>query len=444
VVGSLLVAGGTVVTLGRRNRVLADHAVLCEGGVIRRIAPRRELAASVDQTVDARGKVVMPGFINAHTHFYSTLVRGLTKARPAAGFQEVLEHLWWRLDRALEPEDCYLSALVALIEAVRHGTTTLIDHHASPHAVRGSLAALARAVGQVGVRASLCYELSDRDGHNVAADGIAENVAFLERCARDDDPQLRALFGLHAAFTLSDATLERAAAEGRRLGAGFHIHVAEAAADQEHSLAKHGERVVERLHRLGILGRQTIAAHCVHVDEREIELLATTGTAVAHCPQSNLNNAVGVADVPALTRRGVVVGLGTDAMTENMLEELRAALWVRHLAAGNPSAGFAETLATLLANNAAIADRLWPGAGLGELREGGAADLVLIDYHAPTPLDEATFAGHLVFGLSQAVVDTTIVGGRVLMAGKQLQLDLDEAEVAARARERSRALWERF
>jgi len=443
-VGSLLIAGGTVVTLGSRNRVLPDHAVLCEDGVISRIAPRSEMAVLADAAIDARGKVVMPGFINAHTHFYSTLVRGLTKAEPATGFREVLERLWWRLDRVLEPEDCHLSALVALIEAVRHGTTTLIDHHASPHAVRGSLDALARAVTRIGLRACLCYELSDRDGERIAGDGLAENVAFLERCAREPDPNLRALFGLHAAFTLSDATLECAAAEGRRLGTGFHVHVAEAAADQEYSLREHGERVVERLHRLGVLGPTTIAAHCVHVDEREIDRLAATGTAVAHCPQSNMNNAVGVADVPAMMRRSVVVGLGTDAMTENMLEELRAALWVRHLAAADPSAGFAETLATLLANNAAIADRLWPGAGLGELREGGAADLVLIDYHPPTPLDETTFAGHLVFGLSQATVDTTIVAGDVLMAGKQLRLDLDEGEVTARARERTRALWERF
>jgi len=443
-VGSLLIAGGTVVTSGSRNRVLPDHAVLCRDGLIDRIAPSVELRVPADETLDARGKVVLPGLINAHTHFYSTLVRGLTKAEPAAAFQEVLEHLWWRLDRALEPEDCRLSALVALVDAIRHGTTTLIDHHASPHAVRGSLDALAGAVAEVGVRACLCYELSDRDGAAIAADGIAENVAFLERCAREPGPQLRGLFGLHAAFTLSDATLERAAAEAGRLGAGFHVHVAEAASDQDHSLATHGVRVVERLNRLGVLGPRTIAAHCVHVDEREAGLLAATGTAVAHCPQSNMNNAVGVADVPALARRGVLVGLGTDAMTENMLEELRAALWVRHLAAGDPSAGWSETLATLLTGNAAIADRLWPGLGLGELREGGAADLVLIDYDPPTPLDATTFAGHLVFGLSQAAVDATVVAGRVLMAGRQLRLDLDEAGLAARARERSRALWERF
>ena len=442
--GSLLVAGATVVTLGERNRVLSDHAVLCQDGLISRIAPRSELTVPADLTIDARGKVVMPGFINAHTHFYSTLVRGLTKAEPSAGFQEVLEHLWWRLDRALELEDCHLSALVALIDAVRHGTTTLIDHHASPHAVHGSLDAVARAVTLVGLRACLCYELSDRDGVRIAGQGLAENLAFLERCTREPDPHLRALLGLHAAFTLSDTTLERAAAEGRRLGTGFHIHVAEAASDQEYSLREHGVRVVDRLHRLGLLGSTTIAAHCVHVDDREMDQLAASGTAVAHCPQSNMNNAVGVADVPAMMRRGILVGLGTDAMTEDMLEELRAALWVRHLATGNPSAGFAETVATLVANNATIADRLWPGLGLGGLREGGAADLILIDYQPPTPFDEQTFPGHLVFGLSQATVDTTIVAGNVLMAGKQLRLDLDEAELTAKARERTRALWERF
>jgi cytosine/adenosine deaminase-related metal-dependent hydrolase len=172
-------------------------------------------------------------------------------------------------------------------------------------------------------------------------------------------------------------------------------------------------------------------------------LLKRTDTAVVHNPQSNMNNAVGVADVPGMLRKGVLVGLGTDAMTVNMLEEVRAALWVRHLAEKNPSVGFSETLSTLLLGNARIANRHFP-IHLGELREGSAADLVLIDYLPATPLDENTFLGHLTFGISQAVVDTTIVGGTVLMAGRRLEIDLDEAEVAAKARERARAVWERF
>ena len=441
---TLLIANGTVAALGANPRVLHGHDVLCEGGRVTRIVPHGEIAGTGVRVIDATGKVVLPGFINAHTHLYSTLVRGLGKAAPSANFQEVLEHLWWRLDRQLTLEDCRVSAEVALIEAIRHGTTTLVDHHASPHAVRGSLDVIADAVARVGVRACLCYEVSDRDGAGVAGAGIAENAAFIARCRNTPDDRLRALFGLHAAFTLSDETLERAAAAARDAGAGFHVHVAEAASDEESSVREHGVRVVERLHRFGILGPGSIAAHCVHVDAREIALLAETGTAVIHNPQSNMNNAVGVADVPAMVTKGVLVGLGTDAMTTDMLEELRAALFVRHLAAANPSAGFLETVSLLTVGNAAIAERLWPGLGLGELREGGAADLAVFDYDPPTPLDDATVLGHLVFGLSQAGVDTTIVGGKVLMAGGRLELDLDEAEVAARARERARALWERF
>jgi len=443
-VGVLLISDGTVVTLGETNRVLHGHDVLVEDGMVRRIAAHGEIAAEGARVIDARGMLVMPGFINAHMHFYSTFARGLSKAAPSRNFVEVLEHLWWRLDKALTLEDVYLSALVSLIDAVKHGTTTLIDHHASPHAARGSLDALSRAVRETGLRACLCYEVSDRDGAKIADEGLAENVEFIRACRTRHDSRLASLFGLHASFTLSESTLEKAARLGRELGTGFHVHLAEAASDQEHCLAEHGCRVVERFHRAGVLGPHTLVAHGVHLDGREVELLAASGTAVVHNPQSNMNNAVGVADVPCLLAGGVLVGLGTDAMTVDMREELRVALWVRHLAARDPSVGFVETTSLLVDGNRRIADRIWPGSGLGELREGGVADIVLLDYAPPTPLDEGSFLGHLVFGLPHAAVDTTIVGGRVLMEGKRLLLDLDESEVASRAQEHAAALWRRF
>lgn len=439
----LVIEGGIIATGGEHNRVLEDHALVIEDEFITAVAPRAAIDRAGAEVIDASGKLVLPGFINAHMHFYSTLVRGLGKAKPSASFQEVLEHLWWRLDRQLTIEDCYHSAFIAALQAIRHGTTTLIDHHASPHAVRGSLAAIARAVRETGLRASLCYELSDRDGAAVARDGIEENAAWMRECAKTPNEQLKALFGLHASFTISDSTLAEAARVGSELGAGFHVHTAEAASDQEACLREHGCRVVERFARFGILGERTICAHGVHLSEREIELLAHSRTAVVHNPQSNMNNAVGVADVPALLAAGVLVGLGTDAMTTNMLEELRAALWVRHLAARNPSVGFMETVGLLLAGNRSIASRSWK-TPLGVLAPGAAADVVLIDYHPPTPLHDETFFGHLVFGVSQSPVDTTICRGHVLMHNKKLRLDIDEARVAARARELATALWNRF
>ena len=469
---SLLIENGTVLTAGSTPAVLPNHSVLIENGYITRVAPKNQFKRSAARRIDASRKVVAPGFINAHTHFYSTFARGLTKTKPAGNFVEVLKNLWWRLDSALTTEDCYYSALIALLDAIRHGTTTLIDHHASPRAVRGSLPAIEKAVKQTGLRACLCYELSDRDGARISKEGLEENVAFIRRCRKKEDrrrraedggrdsavqgsrfkvqgskfapspqpstlnsqPTTSALFGLHAAFTLKDATLEKAAVLGQELGTGFHIHVAEAESDQQYSQQKHHLRVVERLHKFGILGSGSIAAHCVHVNRRELDLLAETQTAVVHNPQSNLNNAVGIADVVSMAKRNVLVGLGTDAMTTNMLEELRVAVWAQHLRAQDPSVGFSEVVSGLIYNNPIIAGRTF-NLPLGELREGCPADVVLIDYDPPTPLEAGNSFGHIVFGMSQAAVDTTIVGGRVLMQNKRLTLDLDEPRINARARE---------
>ncbi len=475
----LLIDHATIIAPGTPGRVLHDHALLIEAGVIKAAAPSGALRATFStspetgnshaapagalptdeafsqqatldftvpagvRSIDAAGKILMPGFINAHTHCYSTFARGLTKTVPAESFESVLNNLWWRLDKALTLEDCYWSALSALLESIRSGTTTLIDHHASPCAIRGSLEAVARAFRETGLRGGLCYELSDRDGDAAARAGLEENAAFIRACRERDNPLIRAMFGLHASFTLGDATLAAAAALGHDLGCGFHIHAAEAVVDQEHTLRHYGQRVVERLHNHGLLGPGSIAAHGVHLDEREMALLAETGTALVHNPQSNLNNAVGIADLTTLHERGVLTGLGTDAMTTRMGAEVRTALWCQHLLHRDASVGFQAATSALLVNNPRIASNLF-GLPLGEIAEGAPADLLLIDYDPPTPLTEENWLGHFFYGITEAPVDTTIVSGKVLMEERQLRLDLDEKEVQARARERAEALWKRL
>ena len=438
---TILIKNGIIVTLGEKNRVLTGHALLIEGGLIKKIAPQKNFKGRYSRVMDAAGKVVMPGFINAHMHFYSTFARGLGKAAPSRNFTEILSNLWWRLDKKLTNEDSYYSAVIPLMNAVRKGTTTLIDHHASPFAIKGSLAAIEKGVRETGLRASLCYEVSDRDGGAAAKAGLEENSEFIQRAAAAGDNTIKAMFGLHASFTLTDTTLEEAAYRGHKLGVGFHIHTAESQADQLDSEATHKLRVLERLRGFGILGKQSIAAHCVHVTDAEIEILKETGTAVVHNPQSNANNSVGIADIVKMMASGVQVGLGTDAMTVNMFEELRAALWLQHLK-HDPSQGFMEPVTALTVNNAKIANRYFKG--LGELKEGFAADVILLDYFPPTPLDASNFAGHLVFGLSQSTVDTTIAAGRVLMENKKLKLDLDEEEVSRKSSELAKKLWARF
>jgi putative selenium metabolism protein SsnA len=440
---SLLLINGLLADPASPHRVLRDHALLIEEDRIARIAPRASFASAEVKTIDAQGKLVLPGFINAHTHLYSTFACGLSGVENSRDFLGILNHLWWRLDKALTLDDCYLSALPALLAAIRSGTTTLIDHHASPMAIPGSLEALARAVGQTGLRACLCYEVSDRDGEEKTAEGIEENRSYLNNCKASPQDYLRGLFGLHASFTLSDRTLEIAADVAAGLRTGVHIHVAESTSDQEISKAKYGRTAVERLQKFNLLGPDTIAAHCVHLSDMETEILASSGTMIVHNPQSNLNNAVGIADVGRYIKRGITVGLGTDAMTPDMREELRAGVWAQRIGQKNPSAGFMELTSTLWCGNPAIATRLW-GTPVGTLREGSLADIVIFDYTPPTPVTDDSLLGHLVFGMMNGCVETTIVGGKILMENRELRIDIDEEEVMARAREAAERVWRRF
>ncbi|MBN2361823.1 MAG: putative aminohydrolase SsnA [Deltaproteobacteria bacterium] len=436
---SLLIKNATVVTLGKANQVIANGALLVEDGAIQALGPAPAVSGGADQVIDARGRVVMPGLICSHHHFYSTMARGMNPpGEPASNFVEILERLWWKVDRALQMEDVRLSALVPLCECIRNGTTTIVDHHASPSCRDGSLDVIAEATAQAGVRACLCYEVSDR---NAEGAGVEENARFAARCGKEKRDDLKALFGLHASFTCSDKTVRRCVEAAAPHGIGFHIHVAEDKADVDHCLKQHGKRVVHRLAELGLAGPNSIFVHCVHIDDSEIDRLAETRTMVAHNPESNMNNAVGAAQVLKLIERGVLVGLGTDGMASDMLAQMRCAYLLHRHAAADPRVAFCEAPGMLLGGSAEVARRIF-GLPLGELSAGGPADLIVLDYLPPTPLSADNLLGHLIFGMVDAAVDTTICRGRVLMRDKKI-LTLDEERIAAQCRERTPAMWER-
>lgn len=448
----MLITHGTLVTMGASNEVIPDGALYIDGTQIADLGPCDELEARYPEAerLSADGCLVMPGLICAHTHFYGAFARGMAlPGEPAASFSEILEKRWWRLDRALWPEDIYSSALVGLVDAIRHGTTTLIDHHASQSRIAGSLDRIAEAVDQAGVRACLCYEVTDRDGEEAARQGIRENVRFLRRARNrqlDGDDRIAATFGLHASLTLSDATLEECAELMKQLSSGCHLHVAEDKADVKDSLRKSGLRVVERLHKAGILGPSTIAAHCVHVDRLETDILLDSRTLVVHNPRSNMNNAVGTADLPWMLRIGIPVGLGNDGFSNNMFTEMTACYLVHKQAKGDPRVLPADHVVQMAwAHNARIARPFFLGLGseFGELAVGAPADIILMDYDPPTPLTTDNLPWHIVFGMDGTGVDTTIVAGRVLMRHREL-LTLDEAKIMAGARELAGKLWQRI
>jgi putative selenium metabolism protein SsnA len=444
----MLITHGLVATLGKANRVIEDGAILIKDGKIAGVGATHELQGQYSgvKELDAQGMLVLPGAICAHTHFYGAFARGMyIPGTPAANFVQILEKLWWRLDLALDHEGTRLSALVCLVDAIRHGTTTLIDHHASPNAIEGSLDVIAEAVQESGLRACLCYEVTDRNGDEGAKVGIAENVRFARRAADEQSPYLKAMFGLHAAFTVSDRTLEHCLGEAQMQRVGFHTHLAEDAADEDDSLRKYEMRIARRLLQHGVLGRGTICAHGVHLDDNELRMLAETATKLTHQPRSNMNNAVGVAPIQQALDLGVCVGLGNDGFSNDHFAEMKAAYLLHKINRRDPRVMTGDTVMRMAYQNNALIAREAGGWAepLGEIAPGAWADLALLDYRPYTPLTADNLPWQIIFGVDGVHVHTTIVGGQVLMRDRKL-LTLDEERIAAQAQEYAPKIWKRF
>lgn len=443
----ILITNGRLVTWEQPNEIIENGALLLRDG---RIADRGDsptLNAKYPDAaqLDARGQLVMPGNICAHTHFYGAFARGMAIPGPAPkDFPDILERLWWRLDRALLDVDVKYSALVCLVDAIKHGATTLIDHHASPNAIDSSLDQIADAAEEAGVRVATCYEVTDRNGPQGAQAGIGENVRYLHSLKERGSSLLAGTFGLHASLSVSDETLAACVDAAKDLSVGFHIHVAEHEVDEYDSLHKYGRRTVDRLAAAGILGPQSIVAHAIHIDPAEMALLKETGTWVTHQPRSNMNNAVGAANIEGMLRLGIPVCLGNDGFSNNMWAEWKTAYLLHKLAHRDPRrANGMDIVQMAIHNNAALAGMFWPELPIGKLAVGAAADIIFVDYHATTPLHAGNLPWHIIFGFEASLVTTTIVAGKVLMQDRQL-LTLDEAEITARSRVLAAAVWERF
>ncbi|MCX7710857.1 MAG: putative aminohydrolase SsnA [Clostridia bacterium] len=441
----LLVGNGIVITRNAENTIIQDGCVAIEDNLIKEVGTTKELREKFKEAefIDADKKLIMPGLINPHMHFYSTFARGMfLKDPPPANFKEILERLWWRLDKVLTLEDVYYSAMVPIIDCIKNGTTTVFDHHASPKAAQGSLFKIAEATGLAGLRSCLCYEVSDRDGEEIADIGIRENIDFINYCKHEKDPLIKGMFGLHASLTLSDKTLDKCRRLNDGTGAGFHVHTAEGVEDLIDCRNKYGMGVVERLNSWQLLGEKSIAVHCVHICDKEVEILKDTGTSVVHNPESNMGNAVGVSPVLEMFEKGVILGLGTDGYTSDMFESMKTANCLHKHASRNPSAAWGEIPTMLFENNRKIAEQYFENV-VGQLVEGAYADVIVVDYNSPTRLFSENINSHTLFGMTGRAVETTIINGRILMKNRKLT-GLDEDEIFARSRELADKVWERF
>ncbi len=440
----MIIAGKWVVTLSEGVGLIEDGAVLVEGSLIKDVGRKNRILREnpEEEVLDYPKSLIMPGLICAHCHAYGAFARGMPlKEEPPTRFSEILERIWWRLDKKLSIEEVYYSGLVTAIEAIRHGTTCIMDHHASPYSIRGSLEALESAYREVGIRANLAYEVSDRDGLERAREGIRENVKFIKK--HEGDHLITGSFGLHAQLTLSDETIKECVEAARNLDAGFHVHVAEGIEDVLDSIRKSGRRVVERLWDHGILGPKTIAAHCVHVSSGEMRILKETGTNVVHNPESNMNNAVGVSPVLKMMELGINLALGTDGFTMDMFRESKVAFILHKLHTSDPRAMSAEKVLEILFNGNRELVGKYYFRPVGKLVKGAYADLIVLDYLPYTPLTSSNFPWHFIFGMDSSHVRTVIVNGKILMRERKL-LTVDEEKVFERARKLASSLWERL
>ncbi|MFT3786905.1 MAG: amidohydrolase family protein [Tepidisphaeraceae bacterium] len=390
-----------------------------------------------DEVVDCDGCVVIPGLVNGHTHLYSALAVGMpAPPRVPTNFHEILKYVWWRLDKALTPESNELSAQISALDALRCGTTTLIDHHASPEAIDGSLDSIESGIRTVGLRGVLCYELTDRNGLTGRDAGLAENRRYLEKCAPRHDHQFAALAGAHASFTLRDESLRKLVALADEFGVGVHIHVAEDPCDEAVTRSVYGNKLVDRLDYFGLLSPRHIFGHCTHLSPDDVRRINDAGVGIAQNTRSNMNNAVGYAPIGTLTGP---IQLGTDGIGADLFEEARTA-WFKSRD-GHTGVGVDRVIGMLAASARRASQAL--GVTVGKLEVGAAADVVVTDYFPATLINSDNLAGHWLFALASRHVRHVMVAGRWALKDRVV-LACDERAVRARAAMAASELWTRM
>lgn len=413
--------------------------IVIDGSVIKEVGP--DLSAKYPDAIvkEMKGKLVMPGIVCSHNHFYSGLARGImADIKPSPDFISILKNLWWRMDRALDEEALYYSGLICSLEAIKNGCSSVIDHHASPNYIAGSLNTLRKGFLKAGLRGMTCFETTDRNGGmKEMMAGVEENIAFAQLVDRakeeGTEPYLvEAHIGAHAPFTVTNEGLAMMAEAVQATGRGIHVHVAEDRYDVTHSHHHYSQDIVERLDSFGLINEKTLLAHGLFLSDRDIDILNAKDAFLAHNARSNMNNNVGYNH--KLTRFKNVA-LGTDGIGADMFEELKFAFF-KHRDAGGPL--WPDSFTRSLWNGNEILARNF-GAKFGRLDPGNKADLTILDYTSPTPFVADNLPGHIAFGINAGNVNSVIVEGRFVYEDRAFPFDV--APIYAEASKVAQRLW---
>ncbi|MGC9315060.1 MAG: amidohydrolase family protein [bacterium] len=397
----------------------ASGAVLIEKDRIAKIGATEDIFETGIEFIDVSGRLILPGLMNAHHHFYSAFSTGVTPLEQPANFLGILEHLWWPWDAALEKETVYYSALLTGMDCLRNGVTTVFDHHASMNFVEGSLDTISKACEQLGIRATLCFETSDRMGLEAVDKHIEENVTFYNNHINDD--RIKGCFGLHANLTLSDETLAKVS-DAKPYLMPIHSHCGEDIADLEFCQNLGFSGPVHRLDAFGLLKNNSILAHCIYLSDKDIEILNERDIIVASNSESNANNRVGKMKLGLFPYI-----LGTDGMTSDILAAMRS----HYLLNSIDKIDFEDLRNVFFSHRYSSQQKFFPYTG--SLSPGSFADIAVLDYNSVTPFNNRNTIGHLVFGVKTSRAFMTVVNGEILyIDGAFTRIDQDNVMQTAR------------
>ncbi len=441
----ILIQNGLILTMDQKRRALEDGAVAIEDGRIIAVGKTREISRDfkAEKVMDASGKIVMPGLVCSHTHLYGMLLRGaplFAKIEPPADFTQILQRVWWPVDETMNYQDAYASALVGCLESLKTGTTLFADTYSGPNSIENVLDHIARAVNEVGIKGIIAYEATERHSKEEGERGVRENVRFIKKTGGKG--KVRGMFSIHASFTVSNELIKWVRELTDAHKASVTMHVSEGLSDVYHNMERYGKRTIERIYDVGLLGPDVVLAHCVNINQNELEILAKTGTKVAHNPMSNMLNAVGVAPVPEMLEKGIPVGLGNDGYIFDGFENLRAAYLLHKVHARDPRV--ITPLQVIEMATIRGAELYGLEKELGSIEVGKKADIIIIKPDVlPTPLTAQSVYGHLVNTVDGDDVETTIVDGEVLMENRKV-LTVNEEEAEKTAQKTAEGLWRRL
>jgi cytosine/adenosine deaminase-related metal-dependent hydrolase len=431
----VILNAGTLVTMNDEREVRSESHVVVEDGEIAAI----EDGFVPDADVDARDEVVIPGLVNCHTHMYALPIRGAPLSVAPESFYEALVDIWWRVDEAFTEADARLSALGSCVEMLESGVTAFCDNYSGPNTLPGGLDAVAEGVAETPIRGLITFEQTARNSEAEAMAGLDENSRFVREAEADHD-RVSGHYCLHTLFTNTESVVEATTERAREDGRPVQIHLEEGLVDVHRSIEEYGKRPVPALEEMGFLDAEIIAAHCVHSTETELEILADHDVAVAHNPYSNINNAVGIANVEKMQEEGMTIGIGDDGWDPDMFETMRSAVGIHKLKANDPS-GFDMATALEWATIGS-AEVMGMGDEIGSIEVGKRGDFATLSL-GPNPVLEGSAPYYVVSAAGRADVTRTVVGGEVVYdrdAGVR-GVDADRMEAVGEASQR---LWERL